>query len=62
MSLNGFDGNDVMVVQENNMETKIGREMRNKIPSIMYKDYVTHVIRKVKSLKQQNFVATLILC
>lgn len=43
MSSLGIDGDDVMVVQkEENMETKMGMEMRNKISPTKFKDFVTH--------------------
>jgi len=54
---------DVMVVQEENMVTKMGSGMKNKIPSTMYEIFVSHVITKVKSLKssyaQQHVSSTL---
>jgi len=55
VSPHGVDGAEVVVVQEavateeDNMETDMGRGMRNKIPSTRYKDFVTHITRKVKS-------------
>jgi len=40
LSLHGVDEtNDVMVDQEENMETKMGRGMRKKTPSTMYKNF-----------------------
>ncbi|CAJ1960285.1 unnamed protein product [Sphenostylis stenocarpa] len=51
MSPHNVDVVDVVEVQEKNMETKMGRGMRNKIPSTIYKDFVTHIIWKVNSSK-----------
>jgi len=41
---------DVVVVQEENTKTQMGKGLRDKISSTMYKDFVTHV-RKVKPLE-----------
>jgi len=51
MYTRGVYGDDVMIVQEESIATKMGREMINKILWTKYKDVVTHVIREVKSSK-----------
>lgn len=60
------DGAGVVVMQEGDVESgeqevyvgreaimtpEMGRGMRNKVPNIRLKDFVTHTIRKVKSSK-----------